>query len=269
MAKDMISNESIDRVLKKSGQSSSSYSSNTELDYSIEDSIGGDTKENSGAYLVSAAGLFIAVSIGTYFFVGSGFSFNDFMPGQSKEYTSIVDFSCKGLWIKNGKNDLALNCYLTQNIRRLCEPREKQHLAAMVKQYRMHRDSYETKIMVGGMKSALTMRNSMGDIAESGKALFKSFGQSQNGGSGGTFDAEAFKKHTDIVIKIQKSAGLGHMEAAMDMKHLSDDTLVYSIRKLGKAGYMSKGDFGWFADELVGEAFADLTPEAAVCNAGD
>ncbi|MDP8996215.1 MAG: hypothetical protein M3O03_04325 [Pseudomonadota bacterium] len=158
--------------------------------------------------------------------------------------TSRVDASCASLWVKDARNDPALTCYLTRDIKRLCAPAEKIHLGYIMKRYNSDRASYEA------MLASYIAGTRIG------------FSQGPKQRADGTTETSVEQIHrvSRENAQVLKERGF---DKAFRLNSSLDDDLVELIRKLGEDGYMTEADYGWFAGDLVVQAYHGLGPVPA------
>ena len=218
-------------------------------------------------FLAAVVCLTLTVGGGTYFLAGSDMTLESLMDGTgSGTFISQADAECRDLWVPNAKNTPAIVCYLTTNVARLCDPREKKHLAKVMKQYRLDRHSFDSQMVFAGMKAAVVMQNSLSTSNVTG--MFKAIDEvSREGGPGPSVaGVQAFESHMKTLQKLDDISSSGSLEAALELEHIPDKELVKKIRRLGTEGYMTKGDFGWMSDELVGSAFEKVQEPKSSCD---
>lgn len=167
--------------------------------------------------------------------VGSGL-FKSPPPPKSR-----VDAYCASLWVNEARNDPALRCYLTKDIKRLCVPSEKIHLGYIMKKYVSDRTNYEAKL------SGYIMGTQVG----------LSQGPQQKADGTTETSMEQYSRVTRQKAQALKEQGF---DKAFQLESTLDDDLVAMIRKLGEGGYMKESDYGWFAGDLVAQAYHELGP---------
>jgi hypothetical protein len=216
-------------------------------------------------FLAGVLALCLAVGGGTFYFAGSEGTLEDLVNGTTGPFISAADGPCKRMWVPNARNTPALVCYLTTNVARLCDHREKKHMAKIMRSYRNDRVALTSQLMMGGVKAVAIARSdeSMNNIRTMSESVAKA--QNNENYVMTHADQKAFDAHGKMIKKMEKAVMTPGISASFAMTHISDKALAGKIRRLGAAGYMKKGDFGWFPDELVGEAFKDIKTAGNAC----
>lgn len=171
-------------------------------------------------------------------------------------YTSATDARCGPLWVKHAQNDPALRCYLTQNTARLCDPRERLHLASVMRRYRFDAAMLSVNTIVSVVKPTTMPVATPQKFAEAERELSERL----DGRSGSDPDMTALRqiteKRMDNIIKARPAT----LDAALEVETLASDELTRPLRFIARAGLMSKGDFGWWPGRQVDEAFEGAAP---------
>jgi hypothetical protein len=226
-----------------------------------DDNQGGITP----GFLAAVLALCAAVGGGTFYLAGSGGTLTDIMNGTTGSFTSAVDGACKKMWVANGRNTPALNCYLTTNVARLCNPREKKHLAQVIRSYRNDVIAFNSQMMLGGFKAVAIARSS--ESMENMKIMSQSVAKQQNNQNYEMSAAEtqAFADHAKMVGKMEEVARTPAIMNSLGTEQISEKEIAKKIRRLAASGYVSKGDFGWFPDDLVAAAFNNIKVTGSPC----
>jgi hypothetical protein len=217
------------------------------------------------AFMAGLLVLCLAVGGGTYVFAGSGRTLDDLMTGSTGPFVSAADGACKKMWVPNGKNSAAVACYLTTNVSRLCNPREKKYLVKVLRSYRNDLVAYDAQLMMGGLK-AVAMTQS-GEAMNNMKIMSQSVAKQQHNQNYRESAAEkqAFAEHFKMVGKMEEAVRTPGIMGTIGLAQVSDAKLAAKIRGLGTSGYMAKGDFGWFPDPLVAPAFSGVKAAGSPC----
>lgn len=219
----------------------------------------------SGAgFMAAMFVLFLLVGGGTFYFAGSGLSLDNISLNNiqtafagDEDFVSASGAECDKLWVENARNDPAISCYLTTNVSRLCDPRERAHLAGKFKTYKHQSTVFETQIVLTGLRTSIALQNQMGGQAQ---GMFTSL-DNQINGKGTKKDLQAVEKWTNSLENIQDH----NLDAAFALKKVPDSSIVQMIRTLGESGYMTKWDFGWWTDSTVARAFDRLEVKESSC----
>lgn len=75
-------------------------------------------------------------------------------PPKHQAFTSRVDRQCGSTWKSSASNIDELHCYMTTNITRLCDPRERAHMVATIVRFEKDHASYEMRLNVASMQTA-------------------------------------------------------------------------------------------------------------------
>ncbi|MDQ6434549.1 hypothetical protein RB623_10865 [Mesorhizobium sp. LHD-90] len=210
-------------------------------------------------FAMMVGALMLTVGIGSYIWFTGG----EFLPSKANDnLVSVADPACRPLWVPAAKNTPGIVCYLTQLPERLCDPKERAHLSAVMRQYRLDRNAFETNMLIGGVKAAAVMKTQM---STDGIAAMASTIGSADGKPPSAEQQAKIDDHFATVKKMQDVTKDSVSDAALTLKHIPDQDLVGKIRNLALAGYVVKGDFGWFRDTLVDDAFRDLGPVGSPC----
>jgi hypothetical protein len=216
-------------------------------------------------FLAGLLVLCLAVGGGTFYFAGSGGTLTDFMHGTTGPFTSSADGACKKMWVPGGRNTPALNCYLTTNVARLCDPREKKHLAQAVRTYRNDTIAYDAQMMMGGFKAVAIAQG--GQSMQNMQTMSRSIAKQQNNENYklSTEENKAFEEHMKMVGRMEQAVRTPAIINSIGAGKISEEEIARKIRRLGRSGYLAKGDFGWFPDPLVSAAFSDIKITGSAC----
>jgi hypothetical protein len=224
-----------------------------------------DDRAMTPAFMAGLLALCLAVAGGTYFFAGSGRTLDDLMTSSTGRFVSAADSACKKMWVPNGKNSQAVACYLTSNVSRLCDPREKQYLVKVLRSYRNDLLASDAQMIAGGFKAVAVARS--GESMNNMKIMSQTVAKQRNNPNYQESAAEkkAFAEHSKMIHKMEEAAGAPVVLRMPGFHEVEDKELVAKIRRLGTAGYMLKNDFGWFPDPLVAAAFNGVKAAGTAC----
>jgi hypothetical protein len=256
MANDKITSDIINRRLGNQGPSRSSDYDNGYDDPRSSRQNDAETSEGGGmsfGFLASIMGVFAAFGLGTFFVMGSGFSLDSLSPAKQayKNYVSVADNVCGKAWKDKGNNDSSISCYLTTNVTRLCKSEERTHLAAKFKQYSLDYQYFLAAQQVDGLKAKVKVQQNIVHLLNNPAELKKHMS--------GEYD--------NFFDDPLNRASFNNGRLWMEMNNQRDDRkkVVDLVRGVGEMGYMTKGDFGWFPDSRVNEAFEDIVAKPSPC----
>ncbi len=265
MAKNGLSLDDINARLGKSANTQRSFDDDDALQGNTHDDGGSDddSSKMSAGFMASVFVAFLAIAGGTFMWTDGGFS----IPSLNSKWgggerVSIVDPICKKYWVPSGRNDEALQCYLTTNIRRLCDSNERKHLADVIKRYRIDVKTAGAQMMVGGLQVALKGRaiatEMMSDVMKEAKINPSSTQEAAK-------NDEIMMKHgMKMASKMNDLTGaLDTMLGPRNMLKIDPAVMVKHIRNIGERGYMGQWDFGWLKDPLVDAAFSSKNFKAS------
>lgn len=265
MAKNGLSLDDITARLGKSASVQRSYDDDNPQGNAYEDDTGDDdSSKMSAGFMASVFVAFLAIAGGTFMWSDGGFSMPSLSTkwGGSAELVSSVDPVCKKFWVPGGRNDEALQCYLTTNIHRLCDSSERKHLADVIKRYRLDFNTGDAQMMVGGLQVALKGRaianEMMSDVMKEAKINPSSTREAAK-------NEEIMMKHgMRMASKMNDLGGaLQTMLGPRNMLKIDAAVMTKHIRNIGERGYMGQWDFGWLKDPLVDAAFSSEKFQAA------
>lgn len=265
MAKNGLSLDDINARLGKSAKAQRSHDDYDSLQADNFDNDGSDddSSKMSAGFMATVFVAFLAIAGGTFMWTDGGFSMPSlYSKWGDAERISIIDPLCKKYWVPGGRNDEALQCYLTTNIRRLCDSNERKHLADVVKRYRLDVNTAGAQMMVGGLQVALKGRaiatEMMSDVMKEAKINPSSTQEAAK-------NEEIMMKHgMKMAGKMNDLAGaLDTMLGPRNMLKIDPAIMAKHIRNIGERGYMDQWDFGWLKDPLVDAAFTSKKFKAA------
>ncbi|MFO1035071.1 MAG: hypothetical protein U1E15_13755 [Hyphomicrobiales bacterium] len=216
----------------------------------------------SSGFIATICAIFLLVSSGSYFYAGGQIT----LPGSEtqigdSEFVPLADASCLALWKSEANNAAAMNCYLSTQPGRLCDVRERKYLARLFVRYREDNSAFlaqtaanvkdlRERMVKNGIKSKAGVFDMLNSPSKS--SSLKGMGRNMRhvkdslnlGGS--TAGRQAYD---DAVARQKKQlASIKAEEAKLSTK----------ITILASAGYVSKGDFGWFPDPIVKKGFSKV-----------
>lgn len=217
-------------------------------------------------FIAAVAALCLAVGGGTFFLAGSGVTMEQLTKYRgAAQLVSSVDSTCKEMWVPGARNGPALLCYLTSNPSRLCAKSERRHLAMVMREYRMDEAMKRNALTLAGFKAVSIGQGAMtngnigvmtASIEDSGKKSPR-YTQAQAN--------KAFEEHGKLIKKMEDSVNTPELNRIMSVQSVPEVKIIAAIRRLGEAGFVAKGDFGWFSDDFVKAAFNGLTVKNAPC----
>ncbi len=224
---------------------------------------GGDGNAPSNAFfMISIVTLFLAVSGGTYLFSTGTNPFKNVasstLPWASK-FVSVVDASCGAGWREGYPNDKQLKCYLTQNVKRLCNPEEKKRLVAVLSRYRDDKSSYVASVGV-------SMLSVIGKAQTEGLAMGMAAAKMERDLGDPSISVDQKFSQLHNVVGMGKDI-IEAPQRLIDNRgdYVPPQELVNSIRDIMRAGIMSTSDFGWFPDDLVYVAAKNAVVKGKAC----
>jgi hypothetical protein len=179
----------------------------------------------------------LAVTFGLLFwlsdFASLRMSFgNDELAGLE----SVVDPICKAKWVSGARNDPALSCYMTTKVERLCDPRERTHFRAVLKQYEADRSLYDAALL---KYLLLTQKNFQ------------------------TSPEEDTLKRLDVASKTAaQDVATDNMQKAFSMELLLESEFSELVGNLSRRGFMTKADLGWWPPDYFSGAITKVDESA-------
>ena len=160
---------------------------------------------------------------------------------------SILASKCEQLWVDEARNDMALQCYMTSQVDRLCRDSEKAHLLWYISRYQNARKQYEAKLW--------------------GYLIGVQFGMAKPGQKNvsGTREDTLAKLNRVQGEQAQKLKQDAAFVKATKMRTLIDDDLTRMVGRLAAKGYLTGNDFGWRSPAWVTDAFTDELKVAPAC----
>jgi hypothetical protein len=190
-------------------------------------------------------------SMGTMFALYFGFSmFSDAMngfPQFQSEQVSRIDGNCKSKWVDNARNDMALKCYLSLDLMRLCDPAERAHLSWLVSQYEQHQENYEQTLMSYLVQVQLGY------------------------GRAAAIEGDALKGLNKAQREAAESVMTPEFRKVMKLPTLLDREVTDLFRKAYLKGVLKRDDLNWsipsYIERAFTEKFGDPDPAIASCRA--
>jgi len=154
---------------------------------------------------------------------------------------SSDDGACKPLWVDHARNDMALQCYATQNVARLCDPAERAHFGWLVAQYLVDERIFNQTLLAAIPIVAL--------------------------GGAGVKDYDPTTPHNNpaLVAYAQKLKEQG-FEKAMRLPVLSDSEITTLLQNLASKGYIHRGDLPWGLPPRLEKSFSESDPPGLPTN---
>lgn len=205
-------------------------------------------------FLVGVVAAMLAVGGAAFYFVSPNANVREFLMSSRNDLveTSSADGACKKLWVKAANNGPALDCYLTTDIRRFCNPDERSNLLFVIRKYREDRMAWDTGRFMGGIKTIAIMRES--GVQSDVQAFARSIENPESDEANRT-GADA---HVNRLARLTEAASGGLSDDAWRLEKIPDKDLIARLRSLAKRGYVSSSDFGWVVDPLAKAALKDL-----------
>jgi hypothetical protein len=224
-------------------------------------------KQGSGfGFIFAMVAFFAGVTAATFFYASgvnpiSSASISSLLGG-SNHYKSVAS-SCEQGWVPRAQNDLPMLCYLTTSVSRLCDPDERSHLARVYKRYKNDRSAYEADRNLSGLRAVVALQTSRGELQSALQSTFRNIQANIDGKSSGGISDDPVGA---VFKKINNAASGGEAgRRANAVQRVSDSQIVLALRHVGAAGYMSKWDYGWFADGFVADAYDGLDTKVDPC----
>jgi hypothetical protein len=210
--------------------------------------------------LASAALVFSALAgLGAYQAQAGVLGLNLQLLAPWQKFGSSADAVCAPLWVKEAQNDPALKCYLTENAARLCDPRERLHLAYIMRAYRWDAAMLTANTFIAVVKPATMPVATPQKLQQAQNELTGSMNGASGERHGMTALREITEKRIDNIVKARPAT----LDAALDVDMLAPDELSAPLRHIARTGLMQKGEFGWWPGRLVDEAFEGVAAARA------
>lgn len=226
----------------------------------------------SSGFVATVVASMIAVGSGTYFLSGGGLPSLDLGAGESSAaFVSASAPACERLWQDGKSNDAALTCYLTNNVKRLCNPQERAELSAFMKRYRTHQSQYfaavngaATRDFFKGVKQMSEQTKGVRNIVIEGAVARLKHGsipedQLKDMKARLKVEQENFDRYTSMPSRDAFDSRRAQIKASHDYEQ-AEVSHVRKIQTLLEAGYVSADDFGWSPDRFVKKAAAKAKP---------
>lgn len=215
----------------------------------------------SPLFVLALTFVFVGGAGATFFLTHSRTDLSSLVSFSSKEFVSVADAQCK----TSGRTP-DLDCYLSNQTKRLCDPAERRYLRKITDRYMAAWTQNSTRTLIGGIKAVAILKSpsTTNDVM----AMSQAMNRTMSGRPVSASDKAAIDKHFN---------NLGRMQAAVSSStdtpagrewqkvSMSEGELIAKIRRLGRQGLLTEGDFGWFPNSTVKKAFADIGPVYSVC----
>lgn len=214
-------------------------------------------EEEGGGGLSNASFVALALCL-SVIFGGAVYYLTGTPVEEKKQLAFWIDAQCGKGWEEGLPNDLHLRCYLTTDVSRLCQPREREHLVSVLERHASDTAAYERAMMSAAL-SAISEVSSRG--AELGLASARAQAAQQNNDQEGFLRnlGEAVDIGQDIVKKPQD------LMRKANERELPSRELETAIANLMAKGLLSAQDFGWFKPGLVKRAAEQVKTVTPVC----
>ncbi len=230
--------------------------------------------------LVFSCGLMLTFFGGSYFsdlFGNSPLSGSVALSQSTPTYVSSAQSACGMKWMERARNDETLDCYLTHNVKRLCNASERAHLANLIVRYREDRTALEEEentLMMQSLAADMMGKRiqatnvAMGQFDPIARHVANGFQTTAE--LGRARDEEERRTRENSVPEGKPgpnviSVDLSHLDAAQRLKVIPDQELAGDIHNLAEIGLLSADDFGWFPDPLVAAALKGVLVKQHLC----
>ena len=151
--------------------------------------------------------------------------------------SSSADAACKGLWVERARNDMALRCYATTDISRLCDPQERVHFGWLVARYVEDERTFNQTLLAIIPVLALAQARQV--------------------------EGAAHDKALPPQLQDLKNSGF---EKAFRLPVLRDGEVTALIQNLAHKGYLHRGDLAWHLPARLENGFATIDPQGLPAN---
>lgn len=225
-----------------------------------EDLPGGEEDDDDGGgisnvtFLALALCLSLLVGGSVYYLTGGAQEQQE----EAKEVAFWIDRQCGKEWVEGLPNDKQLKCYLTTDIKRLCSPRERQHLVSVIDRHDKDNAAFLRAMMMAAIGSISEMQSRGAELGlASARAQEAQKNNDMNGFSKNmeeTLDvsSDILKKPNELLRKAEKM-------------HLPREELEAAITVLMSKGLLAADDFGWSTPGLVSRAAESVKKVEPVC----
>jgi hypothetical protein len=250
-----ISTDMINRRLGSTMSQSPGQQSN-DVESFDDDVAEGDDAESMGlGFILTTVATCLALGLGTFFWMNGSFSLFDWqLKKDNLQFASKADGFCKKLWKSPGWNNEALACYMVEEPQRLCDADERNHLVALISQFRLDAE--------------LAKGKALNEVMFNQKKIFADIQKEID-----NFDNPNYKRPEKP--KVKKATGKQYLKqrsieenvASFQKKVMGGAPLNQNLelsdllRNLIVAGYFEhRYDFGLLNDQIVADAYADPVP---------
>jgi hypothetical protein len=178
--------------------------------------------------------------------------------GEKQQAAFWIDTQCGKDWGESLPNDTQLRCYLTTDVKRLCGPRERQHLVSVIGRHEKDNAAFERAIMMATISTIPQMQSRSVELGLASARVQES--QKNN-------DMNGFDKNLGETLNITDDILKKPMELLQKARKtdLPSRELEAAITSLMSKGLLSTSDFGWFTPGLVKRAAEKVKQVKPVC----
>lgn len=174
----------------------------------------------------------------------------------SAAFTSRIDAQCGEGWVAGLPNGKQLKCYLTVDVARLCDPRERKHLAGIIDKYSSDESIYDARFTAATLESMIKMQTGWAELGYKSAELQRA---TDAGADTAALDAEVSDMVGDFLREPER------LQTEARRNHVPQHELVSLLRGVMKEGYLSRDDFGWYQQSMVNKALDGLTEVRPKC----
>ncbi len=171
-------------------------------------------------------------------------------------FVSKADPICAQYWVSPGWNDEAMICYMVEQVDRLCDPRERLHLAAKVQLYRTESERLKGKVI---REAVLNQKDRFAEI----KAEVDNFGK--NTSKPRKVEKKKPRKYGKNYT-VEESVAMFQQKVMNPDARYQNTELSDHLRVIFAKGYMKPWEFGTIKDRIVRDAMDGVeSPATSPC----
>jgi len=242
----------LSRIEARLGRIQASSGGSAEVRQTLGNSEPQQESSGGNVLFVSLLGLVIAIGAGAFLASGAGAGVRqallaDFTDKPEEVYLSRVAKTCDRGWKDDRINRDQIHCYMTEQVSRLCDPRERRALIDKLLAYQAAEDRVDGRLLGASVGVAINP-----NVMAMGMAEAKSHDPNL------TPDQRAAQMN-DVMGMASDVMSPANKIIADNVNEISSATAVDDVKTLAERGYLKAEDFPDAMPKIVKKGLAAVT----------
>lgn len=176
-------------------------------------------------------------------------------PPKQQAFVSKLDRQCGSTWKSSSSNIDELHCYMTTNITRLCDPRERAHMMETITRFEKDYASYDMRFKAAAMQTAASAFGNSMQLGMMDAQMHRA-----------ATEEEKLERMGQIMERVGDIMAPAHNVMTEKRNRRKLHELTPALSALVTDGYVSAKDFKGRQSQWMREAFSKARAPSKSCD---